>query len=71
MYAAVVIATNDTDVLVIGMRTALYVSGMCRHRVCHICTHCLRHIYLARKRCHHLRLLVTWTRTMNGHHLEE
>jgi len=66
-----VVIAVDTDVLVVGMKTARYISGTCHRHVCHIYTHCLRHTYLARKPCHHLRLLVTWTRTMSGRRLEE
>ena len=59
------------DDVVVGMRMAQYVSGMCHHHVCHIYTCCLHHTYLARKLCRHSRLPVISTRTTSGRHLEE
>jgi len=61
---------NTTHVVAIAMKMARYVSGTCPQHICSICTHCLRHTYLARKLYRHLRWPVTLTPTMNGHHLE-
>jgi len=51
------IVTPDTveQVVAVDTKMAQYVSGMCPRHVCSICTHCLRHTYLARKLYHHLR----------------
>jgi len=67
-----VVSFTPTTVDVIAvMKMAQYVSGTCRRHACHTYTHCLPHTYLVKKLCHHSRLPVISTLTMNGHHFEE